>query len=180
VPYKKTEEGFELHFGVMHLGHFLLTHLLLDLLKKSTPSRIINVSSLAHKGIDMNWDDLQSEKSYSSMFCYRQAKLANILFTVELAKRLKGKYFPEFSFWNFVEKLEYLDSGVCAVSLHPGGVNTSIFREREDKPLSFKILHAFLIPIVYLFGKSSKEGAQTTIHCCISDEIPNQNGSYFE
>ena len=93
MPYKKTEEGFELHFGVMHLGHFLLTHLLLDLLKKSTPSRIINVSSLAHKGIDMNWDDLQSEKSYSSMFCYRQAKLANILFTVELAKRLKGKYF---------------------------------------------------------------------------------------
>jgi retinol dehydrogenase-12 len=91
VPYKKTEDGFELQFGVMHLGHFLLTNLLLDLLKKSAPSRIINVSSLGHKGIDMNWDDLQSEKSYSSLFSYRQAKLANILFTVELARRLKGE-----------------------------------------------------------------------------------------
>jgi retinol dehydrogenase-12 len=76
--------------------------------------------------------------------------------------------------------IKYLDSGVCAVSLHPGAVNTSIFRERDDKPLTFRVLTAFIKPFFYLFGKSSKEGAQTTIHCCISDDIPNQNGSYFE
>lgn len=73
-------------------GHFYLTNLLLDHLKKSAPSRIINVSSEAHRGIAINWDDIQSEHNYSPIFAYRQAKLANILFTVELERRLRGEW----------------------------------------------------------------------------------------
>lgn len=90
IPYQKTKDGFEMHFGVMHLGHFYLTNLLIDVLKSSAPSRVINVSALGHKGIDMNWDDLNLEKNYSILFAYAQSKLANVLFTVELAKRYKS------------------------------------------------------------------------------------------
>ena len=85
----KTEDGFETTFGVNHLGPYYLTRLLLELIKKSAPSRVVNVSSAGHKGVDMIWDDLQAEKSYSSFFAYRQSKLANVLFTIELADRLK-------------------------------------------------------------------------------------------
>ncbi|XP_072910489.1 retinol dehydrogenase 12-like isoform X2 [Hemitrygon akajei] len=89
-PYLKTEDGFELQFGVNHLGHFLLTYLLIDLLKRSSPARIINVSSTAHKMGTIQFDDLNSEKSYSSVKAYAQSKLANILFTKELARKLEG------------------------------------------------------------------------------------------
>ena len=108
-PYSKTEDGFELQFGVNHLAHFLLTNLLLDRLKEAPSARIINVSSMGHKCGKINFDDLQSEKSYSKFGAYSQTKLANILFTRSLAQRLK-------------------DTKVTAYSLHPGVVRTEIQR----------------------------------------------------
>jgi retinol dehydrogenase 12 len=89
-PRSLTEDGFEMQIGVNHLGHFLLTNLLLDLLKAGAPSRVVVVSSEAHRMYDINKDDLMSEHSYSRFRAYSQSKLANILFTRELAKRLSG------------------------------------------------------------------------------------------
>ena len=162
MPYVKTEDGFETHFGVNHLGHFYLTNLLLDLVKSSAPSRIINVSSGGHRGIKMNWDDLQSEKSYAPFFAYRQSKLANCLFTIELAKRLK-------------------DSGVTVVSLHPGAVDTEITRDREGLSFGYKvILNVIGRPLMHLFGKSCKDGAKTSIYCALADDVVKHSGAYYE
>ena len=88
-PEWKTEDGFEMQFGVNHVGHFLLTNLLLDLLKSSIPARIINLSSLAHAYGKMDWDDIHMRKEYDKRNAYRQSKLANVLFTRELSRRLK-------------------------------------------------------------------------------------------
>ncbi|KAF5899008.1 retinol dehydrogenase 12-like isoform X2, partial [Clarias magur] len=87
-PYSKTADGFEMQFGVNHLGHFLLTFLLTDLLKRSAPARIIILSSMAHSWGTIRLDDINSERSYHSRMAYGQSKLANILCTRSLAKRL--------------------------------------------------------------------------------------------
>lgn len=108
-PKGVTKEGIETQLGVNHVGHFLLTNLLLDLLKSSSPSRIINVSSLAHTRGEINVTDLNSEKSYDPSKAYSQSKLANILFTRELAKRLEG-------------------TKVTVNALHPGVVDTELMR----------------------------------------------------
>ncbi|XP_022258178.1 retinol dehydrogenase 13-like [Limulus polyphemus] len=104
-PHQLTEEGFELQLGVNHLGHFMLTNLLLDKLKLSAPSRIINVSSTAHYRGHIDYDDLNSDKHYDAAKAYSQSKLANVLFTKELANRLKG-------------------TEVLTFAVHPGIVNT--------------------------------------------------------
>jgi retinol dehydrogenase 12 len=110
VPKAMTKDGFEMQIGTNHLGHFLLTNLLLDLLKQSSPSRVVNVSSMFHWYGRINKDDLNSEKSYWRWLAYGQSKLANILFTRELSKRLEG-------------------SGVTVNSLHPGAVKTELTRD---------------------------------------------------
>uniref|UniRef100_UPI00358DE134 retinol dehydrogenase 12-like n=1 Tax=Myxine glutinosa TaxID=7769 RepID=UPI00358DE134 len=151
-PYWKTENGFEMQFGVNHLGHFLLTYLLLDLLKRSAPARIINVSSLAHKWGKINFDDLQSEKSYRSGRAYCQSKLANVLFTRELARRLQ-------------------DTNVTVNAVHPGSVHTELGRH----------LH-FLLPAGIFFSpflKTATQGAQTSIHCAVAAELKDVSGVYF-
>ena len=115
---QKTADGFEATFGINHLGPFYLTELLLDRIKQSAPARIVNVASTAHneapKGLD--FDDLQSTKRYRAMRVYGASKLANILFTIELARRLEG-------------------TGVTANCLHPGTVATGYGRHGDTKGL---------------------------------------------
>ncbi|XP_072896251.1 retinol dehydrogenase 12 [Hemitrygon akajei] len=151
-PFMKTSDGFEMQFGVNHLGHFLLTFLLLDHLKKSSPARIINLSSLAHGFGRINFKDLHSENSYDGGLAYCQSKLANILFTRELAKRLK-------------------DTKVTVNSVHPGCVRSEITRHSSTLALVWKIL-TFLI-------KTPKEDAQTSIYCAVTEELDEVSGKYF-
>ena len=112
-PYSKTADGFEMQFGVNHLGHFLLTNLLLERMKKAPAARIVNVSSMGHQWGKINFDALNPPpEKYSSWGAYMQSKLANILFTRSLAKRLQG-------------------TKVTANSLHPGAVKTELARHQN-------------------------------------------------
>ncbi|XP_067867656.1 retinol dehydrogenase 12-like [Heterodontus francisci] len=152
-PYSKTADGFELQFGVNHLGHFLLTYLLIDLIKRSAPSRIINVSSTAHKMGSINFDDLNSEKSYNSVKAYAQSKLANIMFTRELARKLQG-------------------TDVLVFTLHPGVVRTELSRHLN---IAARVGLAMLRP----FTKSPSNGAETTIYCAVAHGLEQESGQYF-
>lgn len=156
-PKWQTEDGFEMQFGVNHLGHFLLTNCLLDLLKKSSPSRIVNVSSLAHERGQIYFDDINQEKDYQPWKSYGQSKLANVLFTRELAKRLQG-------------------TGVTTYSLHPGVIRTELGRHFWPKiPLWKRVVYT---PLMFLI-KSPTEGAQTTIYCAVEESLQNESGLYY-
>ncbi len=153
----ETEQGFESTFGVSHLGHFLLTQLLLDRVKASAPARIINVASRAHRfargGLD--FDDLQLTKSYGGMQAYGRSKLANIYFTHELARRLEG-------------------SGVTVNAVHPGGVATGFARDGDVRaPFSW------LFTLAKPFLRSPEKGAQTSIFLASSPELDGVTGKYF-
>ncbi|XP_038852890.1 retinol dehydrogenase 12-like [Salvelinus namaycush] len=152
-PYGKTADGFEMQIGVNHMGHFLLTHLLVDLIKKSTPARIINVSSTAHSWGIINLDDINSEKGYDKKKAYSQSKLANILFTRSLAKKLQG-------------------TGVTAYSLHPGVVQTDLWRHLSAP-------QAAIMKMISPFTKTSVQGAQTTIYCAVAPELETESGEYY-
>ncbi|XP_048736183.1 retinol dehydrogenase 13-like [Ostrea edulis] len=157
-PYWKTREGFEMQFGVNHLGHFLLTNLLLDKIKSSAPARIINVSSLAHERANkFNFDDINSERDYNCMTAYRQSKLANVLFTRELSHRLQGTH-------------------VTANSLHPGFVQTELSRYF---PQTMPVYVRALFPVTLLLSKTPKEGAQTSIYCAVEESLGDVTGKYF-
>ncbi|XP_073204504.1 retinol dehydrogenase 12-like isoform X2 [Lepidochelys kempii] len=151
-PYSKTADGFEIHLGVNHLGHFLLTFLLLECLKQSAPARIVNVSSLAHHGGRIRFHDLQGEKCYNWGLAYCHSKLANVLFTRELARRLQG-------------------TGVTANSLHPGTVHSSLGRHSILMTLLWKTFSFFL--------KTPREGAQTSVYCAVAEELESVTGQYF-
>lgn len=155
MPKASTKDGFEMQLGVNHLGHFLLTNLLLDFLRSSSPSRIIVLSSLAHKYGQINREDLNSEKSYNKYKAYSQSKLSNILFVQELARRLK-------------------DSEVTVNAVHPGVVKTDLGRH-----LVHSYLRKFLDPFTYYFFKTPKSGAQTTIRLAVDPQLQNVSGHYF-
>ncbi|XP_035474792.1 retinol dehydrogenase 11 [Scophthalmus maximus] len=153
-PYAKTVDGFEMQFGVNHLGHFFLTFLLLDLLKHSAPSRIINVSSGAHAIGRIQFDDLGGEQAYHPARAYAQSKLANVLFTRELAKRTEAL-------------------GVTAYSVDPGFVNTEITRHLW-RPLADTVKSVgFLI-------RTPAEGAHTNIYCLVTAENLLLTGGHYK
>ncbi|XP_006626408.2 retinol dehydrogenase 14a [Lepisosteus oculatus] len=155
-PYTKTEDGFEMQFGVNHLGHFLLTNLLLDLLTKSAPSRIIVVSSKLYKYGEINFDDLSSEQSYNKSFAYSRSKLANLLFTHELAKRLE-------------------ETGVTVNALTPGIVRTNLGRHINIPFLAKPLFNL----VSWAFFKSPLEGAQSSIYLACSPDVEGVSGKCF-
>jgi len=158
-PDMKTEDGFEMQIGTNHFGHFYLTNLLMPLLKKATAgARIVNVSSLAHEDGKMQWDDVNFDKtSYSAIKAYSQSKLANILFTKELARRGEG-------------------SGVTAYSLHPGVVATDLGRHLGD---TYGCIGGCIMACIRPLLKTAENGAQTSIFCAVDETIADQSGRYY-
>lgn len=156
-PYSETKEGFEMQFGTNHLGHFLFTHLLLDRIKSSAPARIINVSSVAHTAGKMHWNDLNMKTNYNARAAYCQSKLANILFTRELANKLKG-------------------TSVTCYAVHPGVVNTEIGRHLSDlnRLLGWSFKH-----IGRIVFKTAGQGAQTTVYCAVDETLDLKSGLYY-
>ena len=148
-----TEDGFEIAFGVNHLGHFLFTELLLDRIVSSAPARIVNVSSEAHYESDtLDWDTLtKTTQTVTGLPEYSRSKLANVLHAKELARRLDGK-------------------GVTTYSLHPGVVASDVWRR---VPLPFRWL-------MKLFMVSNEEGAETSVYCAASDDVAAHSGRYYE
>ena len=149
-----TVDGIEYTFAVNHLAPFLLTNLLFERIKASNPSRIITTSSLDHRGAYINFDDLQFVRGrYTGVEAYRQSKLANILFTKELARRAWG-------------------SGVTSNCFHPGGVRTNLV---QSSAWYYRLIWAIINP----FLANPKKGADTAIYLASSSEVAEISGQYF-
>jgi len=146
-------DGIEMTFALNHLAYFLLTHLLLDTIKASAPARIINVSSGAHTSGKIEFDNLQGERAYG-LSAYDHSKLANILFTMELSRRLEG-------------------SGVTVNALHPGFVATGFAKNNG------KVIAALVSIFAPLVARSPAKGAETSIYLASSPEVEKITGKYF-
>jgi NAD(P)-dependent dehydrogenase (short-subunit alcohol dehydrogenase family) len=162
TPEGRTEDGFETQFGINYLGHFLLTELLLDTLKTSAPARIVNVSSVAHAGMqgiygEIVFDDLNFDKrEYHAGEAYANSKLANVLHALDLSRRLEG-------------------TGVSAFSVHPGWIRSNL----AQGPMRF-VQNVLLRPFSGVLGTMSWfEGAQTSLHCLLDDDAPNHSGEFY-
>lgn len=156
VPERRTTvDGIEETFAINHLGYFLLTKLLREQLEKSGPSRIVSVSSEAHRSGKMNFDDLQYERTkYSAIAAYGQSKLANILFTKELARQLEG-------------------TKVTANCLHPGVIASGFGH-------TYGGIASFLLTLGRPFLASTEKGARTQVHLCSSPEVEGITGEYWD
>lgn len=148
-----TPDGYETTFQVNHLSPFLLTNLLLPVIKQSAPARIVNVASMAHYMGHMDFEDLMGQKKYNDMKAYAQSKLANVLFTKHLAELIEG-------------------SGVVTNSLHPGVVHTGF--SKDGSPLA----HFFYKTFGFLMDTPEK-GARTSMHVAVSKETAVVSGRYF-
>jgi NAD(P)-dependent dehydrogenase (short-subunit alcohol dehydrogenase family) len=149
-----TVDGLETQFAVNHLAPFLLTHLLLETLKASAPSRVVVVASQVESRGTIQWDDLQSEKGYTPLGAYCQSKLANVLFTYELARRLEG-------------------SGVTANCLHPGVIATNLLSDYMSKPRSMGFLSKLTHP-------GPEKGAKPSIRVASDPALEKTSGKYFK
>lgn len=160
TPKGETEDGFETQFGTNHLAHFLLTMLLLPRIRNSTPARIVTLSSAAHKGYSINLDDLNYKiRRYNAMEAYSQSKIANVMFSRELAAKLK----------------EHNIEGVNTYCLHPGMIKTELGRHMNFFWGSRTIIGFLLAP----FMKTLEDGAQTTIYCSVDEKCANETGLYY-
>jgi NAD(P)-dependent dehydrogenase (short-subunit alcohol dehydrogenase family) len=149
-----TADGLEHTFAVNHLAAYLLTNLLLDRLKASAPARVVTVASNAQSLGKIDFEDLQGERRYSGQTAYNQSKLADVMFTYELARRLEG-------------------TGVTATVLHPGVVRTGF--GAEDPSRTFKLL----VPLWRPFMKTPNDGAATSIYLASSSKVEGVTGMYF-
>jgi NAD(P)-dependent dehydrogenase (short-subunit alcohol dehydrogenase family) len=149
-----TRDGFESQLGVNHLGHFLLTNLLLEQVKRAPQGRIINVSSGAHKVGSIHWDDPHLTRKYGAWKGYAQSKLANILFTKALAERLRG-------------------TAVTANSLHPGAVGTQLGKDRETG------FGGAILALLKPFFLTPAQGAETSVYLATSEDVTRVSGEYF-
>ncbi len=149
-----TVDGIERTFQINHLGYFVVTHLLLDLLRASAPARIVNVASTAHRRAQFEFDNLQGERKYRDLSAYSRSKLYNIAFTYQLARRLEG-------------------SGVTANCLHPGVVASNF-------GLSASPAFRTLVRMGRPFLISPERGARTSIYLASSPEVEGVSGEYFD
>lgn len=156
-----TAQGFETTFGVNYLGHVLLTELLLDRLRACAPSRIVMVGAHAHHLVrdGLDFDDLQSRRSYRTMLAYGRSKLASMYYTTELAQRLDG-------------------SGVTVNGMHPGVVNTNFAISLGAGPVSKRVLTS-LYAVARHFMRSPERGADTVVWLATSPEVDGLTGGYF-
>ena len=154
ISRSETADGYETTFAVNHLAPFLLTHLLLDKLKTSAPARIVNVASRAHRNQQIDFDDLMSVRGYRVMRTYGRSKLANILFTRTLAKRLAA-------------------SNVTTNCLHPGLVATGIGQTHPLARLAWRLI------VLCRGGISVVEGAKTSLYLATSPEVAGLSGGYY-
>ncbi|MGB3632875.1 MAG: SDR family oxidoreductase [Rubrobacteraceae bacterium] len=152
--YGETVDGIERTFAVNHLNYFLLTNLLLDTLRSCAPSRIVNVASGAHQGAELDFDDLGTRQNYGFMRAYGRSKLANVMFTYGLARRLEG-------------------TGVTANALHPGAVATGIGTNNKV----WYVRPA--LALFRLFSTTPEKGAETSIYLASSPEVEGVTGQYF-
>jgi len=166
TPEGRTEDGFETQFGINYLGHFLLTELLLDILKASAPARIVNVSSVAHAGMrgvygEIDFEDLNFDnKEYNAYQAYANSKLANVLHALNLARRLEG-------------------TGVSAFSVHPGWIRSNLIADSVGAIGRF-VQNVLMRPFAGMLGTMSWfEGAQTTLHCLLDEDAPDHSGEYY-
>jgi light-dependent protochlorophyllide reductase len=158
---ERTKDGFEMAIGVSYFGHFLLTELLLDVLKKSDPSRIVILSSVVHAGSNNNRPNVHLEdlnyhtRQFNRFTAYAEAKVAVVLYAMELAKRLEG-------------------TGVTTASVHPGWARSNF----GGRGLLMRVMRVLMAPLRFM-TESNEEAAQTSLYCLLSVDVPKHSGAYF-